>query len=649
MNLRVIVSALLATLALASVAEAKLIVVTTTTDSMFGAPAGTCSLRDAVRAANADAPRGGCSPGDADDVIVLPAGVITFGVPGVGELQAATGDLNVQNDPLTVIGNAAGTVIDGSGLDRIFFAQQPLTLRDLSLVNGLARRDDPSTMNGEPDYGGAVIAFAGLTLEHVRLERNRTDPAAGSGSGFGRTAGPGGAVFAVGTQPVTITDSVFRDNSTGDGAPAPAGGNGGGGGYGGALVADAPSIVIQRTTFAGNRTGKGGDGAGSGQEAGAGGYYSAAALSGASVTVEDVVVTANVSGASGAGPNSTEGRGSLGAFGTTTVLRHLTVAGNVARDADTAEGVVTEAPRNVTVSASILTGAGAVCMGPFTDGGGNVTTGGSGCPGAAGDPDLDPDLIPAADGPAVDAVATNCDGTDARGVPRPQGGACDSGAIERRPSAITLTPSALAFGPFAPGALSPVTMVGLQYAGDGSVRLGALTTTGDFTATGCAGLTLRTAGTCEMAVSFRPTALGPRSGTLSLATPIGVRRVALSGGTGTTTALARPSGTSALSRARVLGARLVRGGAVLRLRVRLACPAGPGCVEKLRLRVSRAGVPGLLVTRRVRLAGGTRRTVVVPLRKRFAALDRRTALGVRIRLVSPGDPVIERTLLRRIP
>ena len=641
-----ILLALLTMLALATGAQAKAIFVTTLADSPTGGPPGTCTLRDAVRAANADDSRGGCTEGGGEDDIVLPAGRIILSVPGVGELQAVTGDLNVQNGALTVHGNPAGTVIDGNGLDRVFLAQQPLTLRDLTIANGLARRNDPSTTSG-----GAIVAFQGLVLDHVIVEGNRTDAATGSGFGIGNTAGFGGAVYAIGTKAVTITDSTFRDNRTGAGAPAPAGfgTHGGGGGPGGAIYADAPSIVIERTTFAGNRTGPGGNGAGAGQEAGAGGYYAAAALSGASLSLRDVVVTGNVVGASGAGPNSTEGRGALGAFGTTTTLRHLTVAGNVALEAGTAEGVVTEPPRVVTVTSSILTGAGALCMGPFVDGGRNVTSPGSGCPGSVGDPGLDEDLIPAAGGPAVDLGAGACDGTDIRGVARPQGASCDAGAIERRPSTVTLAPASLAFPSIVPGASSAPRTVALTYAGDGSVRLGALATTGDFTASGCSGMTLRTAGGCTIAVVFRPAGAGARGGTLSLATPLGPRDVALAG-TGAGAGLRAGGATgSSTARVRVLGTALLRRHGAVRLRVRLACPAGAGCAERLRLRVSRIGVRKLFATRRIVLAGGGRRTVVITLPPRFADLDPGTRLGVRLRLVAPGRARIERTVRRSLP
>jgi hypothetical protein len=181
----------------------------------------------------------------------------------------------------------------------------------------------------------------------------------------------------------------------------------------------------------------------------------------------------------------------------------------------------------INVTASIMDGS---CGGgsPIVDGGDNLTGAGSGCPGAVGDADVDGDAIPAADGPAIDAMTTACPAVDARGVDRPQGAACDIGAIERGPSMLTVAPSSLTFPDVALGASSGPLPVTVDYAGDGSFALRDVVASGDFEAGGCADV-LRTAGTCVVDVVFAPTAAGPRTSTLTLATPLGPRTVALSG------------------------------------------------------------------------------------------------------------------------
>ena len=106
---------------------------------------------------------------------------------------------------------------------------------------------------------------------------------------------------------------------------------------------------------------------------------------------------------------------------------------------------------NVTLADSIATwSSGEGCEGTITDGGHNISFPGATCPGTVADPKLGPlqnnggptvtEAI-AAGSPAVDAVPASgagCEPTDQRGVLRPAGAACDSGAFElATPSAST--------------------------------------------------------------------------------------------------------------------------------------------------------------------------------------------------------------------
>ena len=73
-----------------------------------------CSIRGAIIAANAN-------PGP--DVINLPAGNYILTLTGTNEDAAATGDLDITDSSgaLTMAGaEAATTVIDGNGTDRVF-------------------------------------------------------------------------------------------------------------------------------------------------------------------------------------------------------------------------------------------------------------------------------------------------------------------------------------------------------------------------------------------------------------------------------------------------------------------------------------------------------------------------------------------------
>ena len=504
-------------------ANAKVIFVTTTADVIDG-PA--CSLRDAVRSANTDTPKGGCLSGLGDDEIVLPAGTYRISRAGAGEDAAATGDYDVLGSGgLTVYGDAnGGTVIDAAGIDRAFHAHGavPLTLIDLAITGG-----NPGHGDTWPLDGGAIMANA-LTLERVVLEGNRT--ATGDEIGippYPDPGGSGGAVAVSGT--LVVRDSVFRDNHTGGGGNATGATGGGNGGAGGAIVLFGSTATIERTRFEGNSTGRGGAQSNvAGSYVGRGGAGGALSLN-RPATLRNVVITDNVTGGRGTGADQSgyTPPGALSIGETVVSLFNVTLARNAADPGVPTALGTTPMNGTINVTASIVDGS---CGGgsPIVDGGDNLTAAGSGCPGTVGDADVDVDAIPAADSPAIDAMTTACPAVDARGIGRPQGAACDIGAIERGPSTLIVTPSSLTFPDVALGTSSGPLPVTVDYAGDGSFALRDTTTSGDFQATGCADA-LRMAGTCVVDVFFVPTATGARSGTLTLATPLGPRTVALSG------------------------------------------------------------------------------------------------------------------------
>jgi CSLREA domain-containing protein len=124
-------------------------VVTTTADAVDTDPGdgvcaiegGGCSLRAAILEANA-------LPGA--DLITLPAGVYTLSIPGVGDDDGVTGDLDV-SDTVVIEGDAAATtIVDGGGIDRVFDLGADTTIRRLTIRGGNA------ATNGE--NGGGVRA-----------------------------------------------------------------------------------------------------------------------------------------------------------------------------------------------------------------------------------------------------------------------------------------------------------------------------------------------------------------------------------------------------------------------------------------------------------------------------------------------------------
>ena len=122
----VAVAAIAAGLALPAPALANTITVTSTADTLV--TNGSCSIREAIINANNDAATWpDCAAGAGVDTIVLPAGTITFAIPNPvtspccldSDQQSAWGDLDILTS-MTIVGDPAGTIIDGNQLDRIF-------------------------------------------------------------------------------------------------------------------------------------------------------------------------------------------------------------------------------------------------------------------------------------------------------------------------------------------------------------------------------------------------------------------------------------------------------------------------------------------------------------------------------------------------
>lgn len=300
---------------------------------------------------------------------------------------------------------------------------------------------------GAAGSGGAISNSGTLTILNSTLSGNKAAPGSigQTGPGFaqpGTPGGGGGAIFSSGT--LTVVASTLAGNLAGAGGAGGSdftfpGGAGGSGGFGGAVFAPLGVTRVTNSTLVANRAGAGGPGGGFMASAmpggaGGGGGNGGAVANGpsSSVTVAGSTLISNGAGAGGVGgqtmtPGPAGGEGSGGGL-------FAIVA--------------------ITVRASLLssnTGVGPNCFGSITDAGGNLAAPeAGGCAGfPVGDPKLDPAGLASNGGPtqtiallpgstAIDAVpATSCltaDGTalttDQRGVKRPQGPACDSGAYE---------------------------------------------------------------------------------------------------------------------------------------------------------------------------------------------------------------------------
>lgn len=225
-----------AVLALASVAGAATIGVTTTDDE-YNPMGAACSLREAITAAQTNTPFAGCPAGSGADTIRLGDGTYRITRPGSGEDGNATGDFDVTgSDPLTIepADATARVVIDGGGLDRVFHqgGTAPLSLSNLTVTGGklVAIEDgagilnggggslslDSVTVHGNESHigGGGIAVYSSLSMVNSTLSGNSAE-------------GSGGGLYLPGGSTATVRSSTITANT----ADSDAEGNGEGGGF----------------------------------------------------------------------------------------------------------------------------------------------------------------------------------------------------------------------------------------------------------------------------------------------------------------------------------------------------------------------------------------------------------------------------------
>jgi len=281
-----------------------------------------CSLREAITAANDDAPTNGCVAGSADDLI-------DFAVVGAINL---TSDLTPITDGLEIAGPGADDLtIDGQDAFRIFSFEDnngtgPFTLSGLTLTRGASSsgpavnagtgqvvviRDAVLTDNTSTNGGGAISLFgslgfpASLTLERVTISANEAQgPSSGgavrvgnnevtvtitdsvfAGNQANHENGNGGAILALGTTAdvnVNISNSTFDGNQSNDGG-------------GGLKLIGSSSATVLDSTFTNNTADADGDG-----DSGGGGISSSG---GGTVTIGNTIVAGNSVGGSRFAPD----------------------------------------------------------------------------------------------------------------------------------------------------------------------------------------------------------------------------------------------------------------------------------------------------------------------------------------------------------
>ena len=369
----------------------------------------------------------------AGDTIAVPACTITL-TGAAGEDANAGGDLDILKN-LTIQGAGPGTILNGNRQDRVLevHAGVAADVSALFVRNGASLGSGGGIANHGTlhlasvrilDNDGGVFNDGTLTLAASRLVINNGYAIDNQGAltldGSTVTQNDAGccsgAIRNWGT--LTVSESTISNNHLADGS--------------GAGIANFGTAIVVRSTISGNHGGSAG-----------GGIYNARTLTLLNSTVSGNFVTGLL--AAGGGLYNT-------AAGDAT-LTSVTLTRNAAPDGSGIRNQGALSARNTLIADN-------ACSGTVTSGGHNIDSGTS-C-GFSGPGDLsgtDPKLGFLADNggatwthallagsPAIDAGDdAACPATDQRGVPRPQGPACDIGSYELRPGAFfSLAPCRLA-------------------------------------------------------------------------------------------------------------------------------------------------------------------------------------------------------------
>ncbi|MEK7217201.1 MAG: CSLREA domain-containing protein, partial [Chloroflexota bacterium] len=366
---------------------------------------GFCTLREAIIASNIDSASGltpgECPAGAGLDVIALPANTYFLTIAGPDENAAATGDLDILQSVSLVGAGAASTVIDISGIDRVFHVIGPVTvsLSGATIRNGTVS----STVSPTSNAGGAVLLEGGASLSIVdsRFANN--------------TAYSGGAIYNFSSGALSIARTAFSGNTGINSA--------------GALYNDGSVLTLDNSTVSGNTGGLG-----------AGGIST---NGGGTTTIVNSTISGNIAPSGPGGGVYNDGGSSL-------VVKSSTINGNSGSPGGGIANVSGTVSLKNTIVANSLSGG--ACSGATASAGHNLASDGSCNLTGSGDlPNTNPLLGPLQNNggststhalltgsPALDTGSSDCPppSTDQRGVPRPIDGdgdlvaVCDIGAFE---------------------------------------------------------------------------------------------------------------------------------------------------------------------------------------------------------------------------
>ncbi len=219
-----------------------------------------CSLREAIKAANTDAAYGGCTAGSGTDTITLPVGTYTLSLgdqlPPVTSAIVVEGNesiIQAHVDPETASWRVF-EVVNGGDL-----TLEDLTVRHGYCVNALscASQDNPDDDKGN---GGGIFNGGILTLDNVDITMNTaanggggiyhkrgdlTVLAGSSSSNFQENSAgtDGGGIGSGGSGAISVTQAMFMSNTAGN--------------AGGAIASNSSALDVTGSIFSSNSAGMG--------------------------------------------------------------------------------------------------------------------------------------------------------------------------------------------------------------------------------------------------------------------------------------------------------------------------------------------------------------------------------------------------------
>ena len=412
-----------------------------------------------------------------------PGDTIVFSLNYPAIINLTSGSLLINTD-LTIAGpGASNLTIDASGnmaMERAITVGPGVTV-SISRVTVTGGRGGGTNLGSSANSGGGIFNSGRLTLRDTVVSNNST-----TSQGIG-----GGGIFNAGGATLTLTNCLVWGNTAGGGAIQQGGLITGGG----IRNANSGLLTLIDTTVSNNAAHLGGGIWNNGTLTMTGSTFSG--NSAGVDTSTNVVMDGGaiyVSSAQGTGSitnstffnNGAKSHGAAIANAGTLNVTNSTFAENWTQTGP--GGAVSTLGNVLTIKGSILSNAAGNCLvsgGLLVSDGYNLSTDASCQLGGAGDvmstpAGLDPAGLQDHGGPtqtiallstsaAVDRIATPCTdadenplSTDQRGVMRPQGNGCDSGAFELNGAA---EPTIAGFTPTSGAVGTPITITGTAFSG----------------------------------------------------------------------------------------------------------------------------------------------------------------------------------------